>query len=122
MSDQQPIDESAVKSMDRLHTLFVCVFFFTPFILFPILSYKFSDWWVLISIPFYFLGGWLYRLKIIFYCIGVGLLIYWIVKGFHVTYPMYIYFASCLGCYGMMLAHKYRILALEYKIRFKERI
>lgn len=116
------IDESAVKSMERLHTLFVCVFFFTPFILFPILSYKFSDWWLLASIPIYFLGGWLYRLKIIFYVIGLIIVTYWFIKGFQITFPMYLFFAACLGCYAMTLAHKYRILAMEYKIRFKERV
>jgi hypothetical protein len=116
------IDESAVKSMERLHTLFACLFFFTPFILFPILSYRFFDWWILLSIPCYFLGGWLYRLRIIFYLISAGLVIYWIVKEFKITFSMYLFFAACLGCFAMILAHKYRMLALEYKVRFQERL
>lgn len=114
------IDEAAVKSMERLHTLFVCVFFFTPFILFPILSFKFSDWWFLVSIPFYFLGGWLYKLRIIFYIITCGLVVYWIIKGFQITFLMSLFFASCLGFYAMIIAHKYKTLSLEYKIRFEK--
>ena len=115
MNDLPEVDKNAAKSVERLHTLFVSIFFFTPFILFPLLSYRFSDWWLLLSIPVYFLGGWLYKLRIIFYIIGAILVVYLIIKGFYITLPVYLFMAACLGCYAMMLAHKYRMLSLEYK-------
>ena len=82
----------------------------SPIISIPLIAYKMDDWYMLISIGFWY-GGVLLALfknKVILPLLTLFMIGYWIKEGFHVLeYATFFYFSALLGYLLYLIADEY---------------
>jgi len=50
---------------------------------------------------------------------AAGVIVYWFFNGHIINNPMLLFACVCVGAYSMSLGHKYRIMEMEYKMKYE---
>jgi hypothetical protein len=99
------------RELYREYRLIGFSFHLLPIIIFVLASFLYHNFWLLLGIPFCYLGGLIRIWQPALFFIGIGCIFYWTVNGF-VLFSYLTLFLLCMlyGYYLLYLAKKYKVL------------